>query len=135
MNRPQLLDVTNQADQVKLNPELALTLVCRAWRLGRTMLENQQIRPASVLGPLGEALSLETLPAAGATRWVIRRKAEVVAAVNGGLLTIDEACERYDLTLDELTSWQRAIERSGMYGLRTTRIQHYRELYERQNRY
>jgi transposase len=66
---------------------------------------------------------------------VVRRKAEVVAAVNGGLLSIDEVCERYNLTLEEFASWQRAVDRSGMQGLRVTRIQHYRDLYERQQKY
>ena len=66
---------------------------------------------------------------------VTAAKAEVVAAVNGGLLTIDEVCERYTLTLDEFASWQRAVDRSGMQGLRVTRIQHYRDLYERQLKY
>ena len=59
------------------------------------MLENQKIRPAQVIGPLGEPLTLDSLPAAGTTRWVVRLKAEVVAAVAGGLLSVDEACERY----------------------------------------
>ena len=65
------------------------------------MIENQKIRPAHVVGPLGELLTLSSLPAPGTTRWVVRRKAEVVAAVNGGLLTINDVCERYDLTLEE----------------------------------
>ena len=99
------------------------------------MIENQKIRPAQVVGPLGEPLTLESPPAAGTTRWVVRRKAEVVAAVNGGLLSVDEACERYSLTLEEFASWQRAVDRSGMPGLRVTRIQHYKSLYERQQRY
>lgn len=99
------------------------------------MIENQKIRPAQVIGPLGEPLTLENLPPADTTRWVIRRKAEVVAAVNGGLLTIDEVCDRYGLTLEEFASWQRAVDRSGMQGLRVTRIQHYREIYERQHKY
>ena len=99
------------------------------------MIENQKIRPAMVVGPLGEPLTLESLPPASTTRWVVRRKAEVVAAVNGGLLTIEEACERYGLTLEEFASWQRAVDRSGMQGLRVTRIQHYRDLYERQLKY
>lgn len=89
----------------------------------------------SVIGPVGEALTLATLPPQGTSRWVIRRKAEVVAAVNGGLLTIEEACDRYDLTLEEFASWQRAVDRSGMRGLRVTRSQHYRDLYQRQQRY
>jgi hypothetical protein len=99
------------------------------------MLENQKIRPAQVIGPLGESLTLESLPPPGTTRWVVRRKAEVVAAVNGGLLSVNDVCERYDLTLEEFASWQRAIDRSGMPGLRVTRIQHYRDLYERQQKY
>ena len=45
------------------------------------MLENQKIRPAQVIGPLGEPLTLDSLPPASTTRWVVRRKAEVVAAV------------------------------------------------------
>ena len=99
------------------------------------MIENQKIRPAMVIGPLGEPLSLDSLPAPATTRWVVRRKAEVVAAVNGGLLSIDEVCERYSLTLEEFASWQRSVDRSGMQGLRVTRLQHYRDLYERQLKY
>ena len=99
------------------------------------MIENQKIRPAQVIGPLGEPLTLEALPPASTRRWVVRRKAEVVAAVNGGLLTIDEVLKRYDLTLEEFASWQRAVDRSGMQGLRVTRIHHYRDLYERQLKY
>ena len=99
------------------------------------MIENQKFRPAQVIGPLGEPLTLDSLPPAGTTRWVVRRKAEVVAAVNGGLLSINVVCERYDLTLEEFASWQRAVDRSGMPGLRVTRIQHYRDLNERQQKY
>ena len=99
------------------------------------MIENQKIRPALVIGPLGEPLSLDSLPAPQTTRWVVRRKAEVVAAVNGGLLSIDEVCERYSLTIEEFASWQRSVDRSGMQGLRVTRLQHYRDLYERQLKY
>ena len=44
------------------------------------MIENQKIRPESVIGPLGEPLTLEDLPKPNTRRWVVRRKAEVVAA-------------------------------------------------------
>ena len=50
-------------------------------------------------------------------------------------LTVDEACQRYTLSLEEFTSWQRAVDRSGMPGLRVTRIKQYRDQYERQQRY
>lgn len=96
------------------------------------MLENQTIRPSAVMGPLGEVLTLDALPSAAHSRWTIRRKAEVVAALKGGLLTIDEVCERYSLTTEELALWQNSVDRSGMQGLRVTRIQHYREKYKRQ---
>ena len=94
------------------------------------MLENQKFRPVSVIGPLGEVLTLETLPPTDTARWVVRRKAEVVAAVAGGLLTVDEACERYGLSFEEFASWQRAVDRVGMPGLRVTRVQHYRSIFD-----
>jgi hypothetical protein len=97
------------------------------------MIENLKIRPASVIGPLGEPLTIETLPATDTRHWVIRRKAEVLAAVHGGLLSIEEVCERYDLSLDEFMLWRRAVERSGMYGLRVTRVQLYEALYAQQD--
>ena len=75
-------------------------------------------RPAQVIGPFGEALSLADLPKDNMTRWVIRRKAEVVAAVNGGLLSLEEACNRYDLSLEEFCSWQETIDKAGLLGLR-----------------
>ncbi|MES2494701.1 MAG: DUF1153 domain-containing protein [Pseudomonadota bacterium] len=99
------------------------------------MLENQKFRPHQVIGPLGEPLTIDSLPPAGTTRWVVRRKAEVVAAVSGGLLSVDDVCQRYDLSVEEFAGWQRAVERSGMPGLRVTRIQHYKSLYERQQKY
>lgn len=98
------------------------------------MLSNVNEAVREVAGPCGERLTREKLPDPGTSRWVARRKAEVVAAVNGGLLGVREACERYELTLEELVSWQRAVEREGMPGLRATRIQHNRTKHERENR-
>jgi hypothetical protein len=66
------------------------------------------------------------LPPTTTKRWVIRRKAEIVAAVDGGILSLEEACCRYMLTADEFVSWQASIEQHGLAGLRTTRLQHYR---------
>ena len=79
-----------------------------------------------VVGPNGTPLTLADLPPPNTDRWVIRRKAEVVAAVRGGLLELDEALTRYRLTAEEFVAWQAAIDKWGMQGLRTTRIQHYR---------
>jgi len=79
-----------------------------------------------VVGPDGSPLSIHDLPPSNTRRWVIRRKAQVVAAVRGGLLSLDEACQRYTLTVEEFLSWQASIDQHGIAGLRTTRIQQYR---------
>lgn len=74
-------------------------------------------------GPPAESLMLESLPPPDTERWVARRKAQVVSAVQGGLLSLDEAMARYRLTLEEFTSWQRALYRHGLYGLQVTHSQ------------
>jgi len=84
-------------------------------------------KPKHVIGPDGRPLTMADLPAPGTKRWLIRRKAEVIAAVRGGLLSLEEACSRYMLTVDEFLSWQSSIDQHGLPGLRTTRIQQYRQ--------
>ena len=92
------------------------------------MSEHANSRQSAVIGPEGSVLRTQDLPPPGTKRWVIRRKAEVVAAVRGGLLSLDEACNRYTLSVEEFLSWQRAIDRYGVRGLRATRIQEYRNV-------
>lgn len=67
------------------------------------------------------------LPAPDTQRWVARRKAVIVDAVREGALTIDEACRRYQLSLEEFHAWEKAIEAHGVAGLRVTRLQIYRD--------
>lgn len=88
--------------------------------------QQYRARVRYVIGPDGSPLTIAGLPPKDTKRWVIRRKAEVVAAVRGGLLSLEEACERYKLTIDEFLSWQRLIERGGVAALRATRIQDFR---------
>jgi transposase-like protein len=57
---------------------------------------------------------------------VARRKAAVVAAVQNGKITLNEACRRYQLSEEEFRSWQRAYQSHGLAGLRATRVQQYR---------
>lgn len=71
-------------------------------------------------------MTLKDLPPPGTKRWVIRRKAEVVAGVRAGLISLEEACERYTLSVEEFLSWQKLIDRHGLRGLRVTRLQDYR---------
>lgn len=74
----------------------------------------------------GVASTVSALPPPTTKRWVIRRKAAVVTAVRAGVLTLEEACQRYHLSVEEFLSWQRLIDRHGMRGLRATRLQDYR---------
>jgi Protein of unknown function (DUF1153) len=82
------------------------------------MMEYHNSRPARIIGPIGEVLTRDNLPPRDTTRWVASRKAQVVAAVGGGLITIEEAMARYNLSLEEFFSWQRALDRGGVSGLR-----------------
>jgi transposase-like protein len=79
-----------------------------------------------VAGPDGTTFTLADLPSPKTRRWVARRKAEVIAAVSGGLLSLDDACKRYGLTIDEYLSWYRQVSRHGLAGLRATKIRDYR---------
>jgi hypothetical protein len=59
-----------------------------------------------------------SLPPPGAKRWWPHRKAAVVAAVRGGVLSLNEAQERYALSIEEYLTWQHGIDLFGLAGLR-----------------
>jgi hypothetical protein len=88
------------------------------------MAPNRDRKP--IIKPDGLRSKTVILPAVSTKRWVIRRKAQVVSAVRKGVLSLEEACDRYMLTADEFAAWERAIDEHGLAGLRTTRLQHYR---------
>ncbi|MEM1343645.1 MAG: DUF1153 domain-containing protein [Pseudomonadota bacterium] len=75
-----------------------------------------------VIGPDGERMTEADLPSPKTRRWVPRRKARVVAAVEGGLITREEASRRYGISDEEFDSWRAALGRLGMRGLRVTRL-------------
>jgi Protein of unknown function (DUF1153) len=78
------------------------------------MLTKSVWRPhGCVRGPNGP-LTVADLPTPGTERWVIRRKAEVVAAVRGGLLSHEQACSSYALSAEEYSSWEDAIDHHGL---------------------
>lgn len=81
---------------------------------------------ASGIGPGGSPMTELDLPPPDTKRWVMRRKAEVVAGVRSGLISLEEACRRYTLSVEEFLSWQRLIDSHGVRGLRATRLQDYR---------
>jgi len=66
----------------------------------------------------GEVVPLEDLPPPGTRHWVPRYKAAVVAAVDAGVLSLDDARRRYMLSEEEFESWRDTIDRFGIVGLR-----------------
>jgi hypothetical protein len=84
--------------------------------------------PEDWLELIGPIASVDSLPPPDTKRWVNRRKAEVVAAGRAGILSLEEACRRYTLSIEEFLSWQRLVESHGLPGLRVTRLQDYRDV-------
>ena len=84
------------------------------------------IKAADALSPNGKLMTFKDLPPKGTQRWVIRRKAEVVAGVHGGLISLEQACRRYELSVDEFRSWEKLLKDHGLAGLRTTQAKKYR---------
>lgn len=82
--------------------------------------------PSFVIGPDGAPLTIDDLPAADTRRWVPRRKAQVVAAVEGGLISAEYAFARYAISREEYETWRRAVSRHGTPGLRVTRLREMR---------
>ena len=73
-------------------------------------------RPAAA--PHVRLVATPALPPPDTDRWVARRKAQVVEAVMGGMLRLDEALRRYELSIEEFSAWKRRFYRSGVDGLR-----------------
>jgi len=81
----------------------------------------------AVVDPYGEQITADTLPPADIVRWVPKRKAQVICAIRGGLITREEACDRYGISSAELFSWEHLLEEHGLRALRITRTQQYRQ--------
>ena len=83
--------------------------------------------PSFVKLPDGTTLTRGDLPPKSTRRWVIRRKGTVVLAVTAGLLSLEEACEMYNLSEEEYNLWQSSMLEHGRGGLRVTHLKKYRQ--------
>lgn len=83
--------------------------------------------PRAVKLPDGTVFTRADLPDKNTKRWVASRKAAVVKGLAAGLITADEAKERWMLSDDELDEWQSAIETHGERALKVTHTQQYRQ--------
>ncbi len=84
--------------------------------------------PRAVTLADGRVMTRADLPDPDTGRWVASRKAAVVRAVQGGLITAEDAMSTYGLSQEELQAWASAVKNHGEAALKTTRIQKYRQL-------
>lgn len=98
-------------------------------RLGCAVVaDRSDLDEAPRLAVTTKASRTENLPPGDTVRWSPQRKALVVAAIQDNVITFEEACQRYQLSAEELLSWQQAKQAYGIGGLRVTRFQYYREV-------
>ncbi|MBI1418021.1 MAG: DUF1153 domain-containing protein [Limimaricola sp.] len=83
--------------------------------------------PRSVTLPDGSIMTRADLPPGDTRRWVASRKAAVVRAVTAGLISRAIALERYGLSDEEFSAWERAISAHGEAALKATAVQRYRQ--------
>jgi len=78
----------------------------------------------SVAGPPGP-ITMADRPSSSTTYWVARRKAEVLAAIDGRLLGLEDTCQRDRLSNEKLDGWQRTLDRAGIPGLQFMKMRQY----------
>ncbi len=83
--------------------------------------------PRAVELPDGSHMTRADLPPENTRRWVASRKAAVVKAIAAGLISQNEACDIYDLSEEELHSWRSLAQKHGLGGLKTTKLQEFRQ--------
>lgn len=96
--------------------------------MGIAMYIKREKGPVFAKTQDGRTISRSDLPPKNTSRWVARRKAAVVTAVESGLIDADEACKMYGLSTEELDSWINAMSQHGTRALRVTSMQQYRQL-------
>jgi hypothetical protein len=80
-----------------------------------------------VVGPCGDVLTRREMPQNFRLRWTARRKAEVVIAVETGILSLNEACERYIISPEEFFTWKNDYAHEGMESLRCNALKRQRD--------
>jgi hypothetical protein len=64
-------------------------------------------------------------------RWPPAMKAKVLEEVREGTLSLDEACKRYALSIEEYLTWQQGIDLFGLAGLQVNKQQELRRIRNR----
>ncbi|THH38395.1 DUF1153 domain-containing protein [Aliishimia ponticola] len=83
--------------------------------------------PRAITLPDGQILTRADLPPENTRRWVVSRKVAVVRGVLYGLLSQEEALEKYGLSDEEFAGWVKAVAEYGEEALKATAVQKYRQ--------
>lgn len=74
----------------------------------------------------GGTVGIDGFPPEGTTRWGFKKKTLVIRAVTAGMLTLQEALDRYHMTEREFRLWEKGLSEDGTAGLMLTKFQHRR---------
>jgi hypothetical protein len=66
---------------------------------------------------MGQRLNNPDLPPTDVWYWTAQRKVAVILAVRNKVITVRDACERYDLSAEELAEWERHLVPSTRTGV------------------
>jgi hypothetical protein len=58
---------------------------------------------------MGHQLDNPDLPLRDVRYWTAQRKVAVILAIHNKVITVWDACERYDLSAEELAEWERRL--------------------------
>lgn len=87
------------------------------------MSEHPKTAQSSSTSPV----TLSDLPSVNTKRWGTACKAKIVNAARSGLISLEDACQRYALSVDEFVSWQSPLDQHGVAALRVTRAHQFRK--------
>ena len=76
------------------------------------MMPTHQELKRYILGPDGAPITRADLPKQAAAEWDSDAKKLMVAAVEGGLISLEACCLDHDLTIDDFLAMQRRVRAS-----------------------
>lgn len=76
------------------------------------MMPTSQEYKRYIIGPDGAPITRDDLPKNAAAEWDGDAKKLMVAAVEGGLISLEACCLDYDLTVDDFLAMQRRVRAS-----------------------
>ena len=88
---------------------------------------SKQVKRKVAVSTMSRQCAEMSLPPSDNVRWVASRKTMVLAAIDAGSLSIEEACLMYRLSIEEIASWLRLTELHGSDGLKISRLGEYRK--------